>query len=231
MWQNKRSNEPEIMDRGSAHYTQEEYDSCLIQLSRVNHFLGGYRATRRAFDDAEIHPRSILEVGCGGGYQCHQMHHWFPHAKIMGIDISPQAVQHAHKHLPQTLSHAVSFDDQHSKDLDLPENSVDVITTSLVCHHMTDEELIRFLQQSYRASSAAVIINDLQRHCLAYASFALIAPIAFPHRLIQQDGLLSIKRSFRKDDWIRLLNEAGFEKNQYRLKWHWAFRWTLTLLK
>lgn len=231
MWQNNRSNEPEIMDLGPDHYTVDEYDSCLKLLSRVNYLLGGYRAIKKAFVDAGIHPRSVLDVGCGGGYLCHQLHRWFPDAQIMGIDISPQAVQHAHQHLPQALSHAVSFHHQPSKALDFAENSIDVITTTLVCHHMTDDELIQFLKESFQAASVAVIINDLQRHCLSYIGFALISPIAFPHRLIQQDGLLSIKRSFRRADWERLLKKAGIEKNQYRLKWRWPFRWTLTIFK
>jgi 2-polyprenyl-3-methyl-5-hydroxy-6-metoxy-1,4-benzoquinol methylase len=231
MWQSKRSLEPEILDLGPDHYTSEEYDRCLKLLSRVNHLLGGYRATRNAFRDAEIQPRSILEVGCGGGYQCQQMHQWFPHANIRGIDISLQAINHAHNHLPQSMSHAIDFHHQPAKKLDFPENSCDVVTTTLVCHHMADEELIAFLQESYRVAASAVIINDLHRHWAAYASFALIAPLVFPHRLIQHDGLLSIKRAFRKKDWLRLLEKAGFKNHQYTLKWHWAFRWTVTLIK
>jgi 2-polyprenyl-3-methyl-5-hydroxy-6-metoxy-1,4-benzoquinol methylase len=75
---------------------------------------------------------------------------------------------------------------QKEKTLSYPDNSFDVVTTMLVCHHMTDEEIVQFLKDSYRICKKAVIINDLQRHLLAYVSFSLIAPIIF--RLAHSNG-------------------------------------------
>jgi len=231
MWQDKRSFEKEILDLSSAHYSQEEYNNCLKLLERINFFLGGFRALRKAFKSLNTIPSSILEVGCGGGYLCQHLHRWFPNAAVEGIDISHSAIAHAKKHLPVDFKKKVTFRIQDDKAIEYPDNSFEVVTAMLVCHHMTDDELVIFLKQSYRISSQAVIINDLHRHIFAYVSFSLIAPFAFPNRLIWHDGRLSIRRSFHKCDWLSLLEEAGFQKHQYTLKWNPAFRWTLTIRK
>lgn len=223
MWQDKRSYEKEIMDVGP--YTREEYDDCLKKLALINTLLGGFRAVKMALK--QINPTSILEVGCGGGYLAQHMHRWFKEASVLGIDIEEKAVAHA---LKQSFSKNVTFQRQEDTSLKFPANSFDTVTTMLVCHHMTDEELIHFLQESYRIASRAVVINDLQRHFLAYASFTLIGKL-FGNRLIWNDGRISIKRAFRKNDWTALLEKAGFKKEQYTLKWDFAFRWTLTLRK
>ena len=231
MWQNERSTKKEILDLGNVHYNETEYNSCLKYLERVNCLLGGFRATRQALHTLQQKPSSILEIGCGGGYLCQRLHRWFPKAKVLGVDISQAAIDHAKKHLPVDLKQKVAFRIQDDKSIEFPDNSFDVVTTMLVCHHMTDDELVTFLKESFRVSSQALIINDLHRHILAYISFSLIVPFAFPNRLIWHDGRLSVRRSFRKQDWITLLEKAGFQKDQYTLKWNPAFRWTLTIRK
>ncbi|MDB2613644.1 methyltransferase domain-containing protein [Chlamydiales bacterium] len=228
MWQNKRCKDQELIDLGPDYYTPKEYDQCLTLLSRVNLLLGGFKATKKAFKALNTTPQTILEVGCGGGYLSRYLNSLYPQAKIRGIDISEKAIIHAKKGLS---NENIAFHLQKDKTLDYQENAFDVVTTLLVCHHMTDDELITFLKESYRICSDAVIINDLHRHILAYISFSLVTPFAFPNRLIWHDGRLSVRRSFRKKEWIALLTKAGFNKNQYTLKWRWAFRWTLTLKK
>lgn len=220
MWQDKRSLEKELLDLGE--YTSKEYHHCLKLLGRINQLLGGFNSTKRAFQ--QLNPSSILEIGCGGGYLCKRLHQWFPDAQITGIDLCPEAIVHAQRLFSEEN---ITFQEQ----IDYPNGHFDVVTTMLVCHHMTDEELITFLKESYRISQQAVIINDLHRHLLAYLGFSFIAPFLFPNRLIWHDGRLSIKRSFRKHEWITLLKKAGFSENQYQLKWNWPFRWTLTLNK
>jgi ubiquinone/menaquinone biosynthesis C-methylase UbiE len=231
MWQNKRSYTQEILDKGPDHYSSHEYHHCLELLNRVNWLLGGFRASKKAFSQLKTPPESILEIGCGGGYFCQLLKRWYPQARIIGTDLNPSAIEHAIDACPLDLSKTIKFELQKTLELPYLDNSFTVVTTMLVSHHMTDEELIVFLKECYRICSQAVILNDLHRHFLAYASFSFIAPLFFPNRLIWNDGRLSVKRSFQKKDWIDLLEKAGFKRDQYTLRWHWAFRWTLTLRK
>ena len=200
MWENERSTEKELLDLGPDHYTDEEYNDCLKKLSRINSLLGGFGAMKKALK--AIKPRSFLDVGCGAGVLCQKVAHWFNETSIMGIDLNPKAIEKADRDLPDSLRNQVSFQCEKS----FPSDSFDVVTSMLVAHHFTDDELVVFIQENYRMASKFVIINDLQRHVLAYASFSILVPFLFPNRLIWHDGRLSIKRGFRKNELHALLH-------------------------
>ena len=92
---------------------------------------------------------------------------------------------------------------------------------------MTDEEIIDFFKRASRIAKKAIIINDLHRHSLAVGSFALLAPILFRNRLISHDGVLSVQRSFVRDDWMNYLEKSGLLTSKWKISWKWAFRWIL----
>ncbi len=191
----RRATDLEIMDLGPDHYSVEEYEQCLHQLGRIARYLGGNRATLAAFKKLKQEPRSILEIGCGGGHFAQILGKKYPNAEVLGIDINPLAISYAQRQLNKTPN--VTYKCLSSKELAYPSNSFDVVTATVVCHHIPDDELVTFLQECHRIAKKAVIINDLHRHPLAYLSFYLIAPIFFRNRLIMHDGLLSIKRAFK----------------------------------
>lgn len=227
---NQRSNQPEWMDLGNAYYTPEEYHDCLYQLDRIGRFLGGDQATFKALRQLAFHPHSILDVGCGGGLFTMRMGARYPQAHIVGIDLSPEAIAFAQEHLKQrqpSLSN-VHFLVSPSEHLD-ETSHFDVVMATLVCHHLSDQELIAFLQQACRIAKQAVILNDLHRHPLAIAGFAAISPLFFRNRMIGHDGLLSIRRSFTRKDWQGFLKAANIHESHYTIHWHWAFRWIVTI--
>lgn len=225
----QRSNQLELLDMGSSYYTQEEYHDCLVQLDRVGRFLGGDKANLWAFNQMTPAPQSILDVGCGGGLFTIRLAKQFPQTKVIGIDLSSDAIRFAKEQLQASPQPNVDFILSSSPDLNYIPNSFDVITATLVCHHLSDEELISFLKQSYRIAKRAIILNDLHRHQLASWGFRCVAPILFNNRLITHDGLLSIRRSFTKKDWIYFLHAANIPLSRCSITWHWAFRWIIKI--
>lgn len=228
MIKSKRSYKPELIDLGTSYYTHEEYEDCLHQLSRIGRFLGANKATLEAFHKVK-NTQSILDVGCGGGHFTMQLAKQFPKVQVTGIDISLPAIELAQKALAKTQMRNIKFEIPPSPQLMLPSNSFDVVTFTLVCHHLNDEQLIDFLKRSYRVAKKSIIINDLHRHWIAYMGFALIAGPFFSNRLIFHDGLLSIKRAFKKDDWINYLKAAEIPLEQCSITWHWPFRWLVCI--
>jgi 2-polyprenyl-3-methyl-5-hydroxy-6-metoxy-1,4-benzoquinol methylase len=226
----KRSHELEWMDLGADYYTSEEYTDCLHQLDRIGRFLGGDRATYRALKKLSASPASILDVGCGGGLFTMRLAKLYPEAQVKGIDLSSEAIAFALDYLKANKFSNKNLSYSIVKTPHLDESKTyDVVMSTLVCHHLTDSALIAFLKQACKIAKQAVILNDLHRHPLASIGFAILAPIFFRNKMIQHDGLLSIKRSFTKREWISLLKAAEIDEKKYSLSWHWPFRWIVRI--
>lgn len=216
-----RSIHPELIDLGPAHYSPEEYEECLIKLDQIGTWLGGDRATFAALRN--LKPNSILDVGCGGGFFTAKLAKKFPQAHVVGIDLNPQAIAIANK---RHRSSNLSFELRTEEKLIEPPKSYDIVLSTLVCHHLTDDNLPLFFTAASQIAKKKVILNDLHRHPLAYHLFRLITPL-FHNRLIQNDGLLSIRRGFTKKELMALLHQAKITR--FSLKWKWAFRWLLEI--
>lgn len=224
----KRSYQPELIDLGPEFYTQQEYCDCLHQLARIGRLLGGDQATLKQFSSIS-NIQSILDVGCGGGQFTLKMAQKFPEAQVTGIDICPQAIEFALNRKAEAKLENVFFEQPLTKELNYPDRFFDVVTATLVCHHMDDVNLIEFLKKSCQIAAKKVVINDLHRHWLAYQGFSFLAKPLFSNRLIFHDGRLSIKKGFKKADWISYLQAANIPLHLCSIKWHWAFRWTVSI--
>lgn len=214
------------MDQGPGAYTTEEFTHCLHQLQRIGRHLGAEGKTLEAFQHLPSSPATLLDVGCGGGHFTARLAEAFPEARVTGIDFNPAAIAFARQ---QHAQPNLQFETVTQKVLEVEENSVDVLTATLVCHHMRNPELIDFLQRARKAARQAVILNDLHRHPLALGGFHVAARLLYHNRLVLADGPLSIRKAFRRNDWSYYLHEAGIPEDQADIRWCWPFRWRIVL--
>lgn len=221
----KRSDQLEWIDLGEQYYTREEYIDCLEELGKIGEKLGGDRATMKAVAQLEEPLKNVLEVGCGGGHFLKKFSLKSPKTDFLGIDLDPVAISCAKKYEGQKLS----FSLQEKKELSFPNKTFDLVTATLVCHHMKEEELVVFLKQAVGISRKAIIINDLHRFRLARVCFWLACRFQFRNRLIRHDGMISIQRGFIKKEWQELLHQAGIPPSHYTIKWNWPFRWIVSI--
>jgi 2-polyprenyl-3-methyl-5-hydroxy-6-metoxy-1,4-benzoquinol methylase len=123
----------------------------------------------------------------------------------VGVDLNPRSEAVARARHPSGAP--ISY---HTGDYaDLAPERWDFIVSSLVTHHMTDAERLAFLRFMERHARRGWFVNDLHRHALAYYGFPLLARLLGVHRIVRQDGQLSIARSFRPQEWQSMLEEAG----------------------
>lgn len=228
----QRSQQKELLDLGPEYYSSDEYEDCLNKLFRVNYLLGIFHSTRRLI--RRLLPiQSLVDVGCGNGLFLLHLHAYFPSVSMIGLDVSADAITAAQKQLTQwntnTSAPLVDFHLQKNPEFSYSKNSVDVVLATLVCHHLTDDELVDFFQRALLAANKAVILNDLYRHKIAECFFALLSPLFVRNRLIKHDGIISIRRGFTRRDWQNLLAKAGIKKYQILLKF--PFRWQVILWK
>lgn len=230
MWET-RSFEKEILDLGPEHYTAEEYNDCMIKLDRIGKWLGGDAATFFAINKMNQSPQSILDVGCGGGLFTIRMASKYPKAKVLGIDINPQAIAFAKQHLASMKNPPKNVDFEWRKEgkLNEPDKSFDVVMSTLVCHHLDDQQIVEFLTKARQVARQKVIINDLHRHPIAFGLFNMVSPLFFRNRLVLADGQLSIKRAFTRNEWENYIKQVQPKSLPYSISWHWAFRWIVEL--
>jgi hypothetical protein len=95
---------------------------------------------------------------------------------------------------------------------------------------MDDAEIVRFLTWMEARARLGWFVNDLHRHWLPYHGFRLLAGAMRWHHFVRHDGLLSIARAFRRDEWEALLQAAGVG-SVARVHWRFPFRYCIERAK
>lgn len=196
---------PELMD-GDCSY--EDFRECLRSLEKVNRWLLGYRPTLAWLNRLPrglAEPVHIVDVGSGGGDLLRQIAVWARRrgiaVRLTGIDLNPYAARAAAEFTPKELGITwVTGDAMKYR----PETPMHVVVSSLMAHHLEDDEIVVLLRWMEETAQAGWFINDLERSERSSRMFGLLPW----HRIVRHDGPVSFRRAFWKEDWVRLLNAA-----------------------
>ena len=231
----KRSEETELMD--DLQLSNDDLRRNLDELETINYWLGGHKVVLQALQKLLTNlqklnrPITIADVGCGGGDMLREIAKWGKkqglEMKLTGVDANAFMLHYAAPKCSKFPN--INFQQTDIFSPEFQQQKFDVLTCSLFCHHFSDGSLIQLLKQLYNQSGTAVIINDLERHPLAYYSIKALTQVFSKSYLVKNDAPLSVLRAFRKRELEDILQKAGI--SNYQLKWFWAFRWQLVLLK
>lgn len=166
---------------------------------------------------------SLLDVGYGQGDMLRVIARWAKQrgiaATLVGIDLNPRSAPIARAATDPRLK----IDFRTGDYADEPKG-YDYIISSQVAHHMTDDQLQGFIRYMESTARRGWVIGDLHRHWFAHRSYPLLARAMGVHRIVREDGQLSIARSFRRADWVEILDRADLAPDQYRIVRRFAFR-------
>ncbi|QAY77063.1 methyltransferase domain-containing protein [Sphingosinicella sp. BN140058] len=190
------------------------YDAVLSDLGRINRWtlaarptLGFLRRVTRGRDQF-----SLLDVGFGDGGMLRLIARWAKRAgksaELVGVDLNPKSAAVAAAATSST--DAIAWRTGDYRD----QGGFDIVISSLVAHHMDDAELRRFLRWMEANTMAGWLVNDLHRHRLAYAGYPLLARLLGVHRIVREDGQLSIARAYRPAEWRSIIDEIGLAEAQ-----------------
>jgi len=189
----------------------ETYDRVLRDLARVNAVTFAARPTLDFLArGAKGRPPAfrLVDVGFGHGDMLRRIARWARKRKIVvdliGVDLNPRSAVVARAATP--IDWPIEFRTGDYEDVAGP---IDFIVSSLVAHHMTDAELEAFIRFMERRAAVGWMINDLHRLALPYHGFPLLARLLGAHRIVREDGQVSIGRSFRPAEWRAILAKAG----------------------
>lgn len=203
----------------------ETYDRVLRDLGRVNGWTLAGRPTlaflRRAAKGMVAF--RLLDVGFGHGDMLRRVARWARRRGIavdlVGVDLNPKSEAAAREVTP--LSMPIDYRTGDYRDVPGP---FDFVISSLVAHHMTDEQLDAFIRFMEKQATHGWLINDLHRHSLAYHLFPLLPRLLGAHRIVREDGQLSISRAFRSAEWRQILARAGLPDGAARIIRRFPFR-------
>ncbi len=201
----------------------------LKDIDFANRVLGGNRITidalQRLFMKYPQNSYSIMDVGCGDGSMMRKIASFCRKRQIQieleGWDLSAAGVS-------QGMQASRDYPEIKLVQADIlkhpcPPKSFDFVITTLTMHHFEDDQLELLLKRMTALARKGVVINDLHRNRLAYALFKGFSTIFIRTRIARHDGLVSIRRGFRRKELQGLA--ANFPDMDHKIRWKWAFRW------
>lgn len=210
-----RSYELEHLDKGD--YTAEEYEGCIVELQLVNQWLGDARALRRTLlreiEDSQLQSFSVLDVGAGSGELLRVIAEWAQEhgrsARLCGVELNARsafAIVAESKSLPD-----ISAVRGNAFQLPFADAEFDYAICSLFTHHFTDDQVVQVLRELERVARRRIFVIDLHRHPIAYFFYTTVGRLFLHNRLLREDGALSILRSFKPDELVKLARNAGLK--------------------
>lgn len=119
--------------------------------------------------------------------------------RITAVDADPRVVRYARERVGERAGLRVVEGDA----LDLEAlGGFDYVFANHFLHHLADEEVLQVLRESVRLAERGVVFSDLARSPWSYLGFWLVAR-GYRGSFTREDGLLSIRKGFRRGDFDR----------------------------
>ena len=230
MWNKfkNRSNEKELLDesnipRGLLYKNLRELDSLnrtaggfAISLKGIKHLITDYHKIYH-----------IVDLGCGSGDALKVIADWARlnnyKVRLTGVDMNANAIEYLNYHCvdyPEISGITADYEEYLNSYV-----NVDIVHCSLFCHHLNDDELLRLFIYFRHHVKIGFIINDLQRHWIAYFSVWLLTRLLNGTALAKNDGPISVLRGFKSKELIYLLIKANI--TDYSIIKEWGFRFLI----
>ena len=209
----QRSYELENIDKGT--YTPAEYEGCLVELRRVNEWLGDAKVLRESLfaeiERAGLRSFSVLDVGAGSGELLRVTAKWAREtnrpASLVGLELnerSAAAILEESSDFPE-----ISSLQANGLVLPFPDRCFDYVIQSLTLHHFDDPGAVSVIREMGRVAARGIFVIDLHRSPVAYFFYTTVGRLFLHNRLLREDGALSILKSFKPEEMEALGHQAG----------------------
>lgn len=195
---------PEILDD----QTPERAAPSLRDLVRINRFTGGHQVLRKALRQV-VQPDqafSFLDVGAGSGDAAGVVSASYPHASVVSLDYRLHHVRTA----PGLRIAGDAF------RLPVRPSAFDIVYCGLFLHHFENGAVVKLLEAMRTASRRFVIVNDLERHAIAYHFLPATRWLFRWDPITLHDGPVSVQAAFTAEELRSLAIRAGLSPVEVR---------------
>jgi hypothetical protein len=209
----KRQIIAELLDTDSG--TPAEIAASLADLGFINRTFGGLTATeamiKRVARKSGRQSLSLLEVAAGSGQSPKLIQQ---RLAASGIELKISLLDRAWSHLRNGKSEEGSSDNGvraiGGDALALPfrDSSFDLVSCNLFAHHLSEEQLLQFVNEGLRTCRIAVLINDLVRHRL-HLGFVYAGLPLFRSRITWHDAPASVRQAYTVGEMQTLLERTS----------------------
>jgi SAM-dependent methyltransferase len=170
----RRSTETEWLDGAGADGAELEF--FLRDLARFNGAMLGHRAVmtwlRCATKNApRDRPLTLIDIGCGYGDLLRAIRRWSRKRglplRLIGLDCSRETVRIAQA--ASADADGIEYRVGNVFEFRPPE-PIDFVVSSLLTHHLSDEEIVKFLGWMEMTARKGWLVYDLQRHVVPFFS-------------------------------------------------------------
>jgi len=213
-----RTGLPELLD--GPLQADAELAGNLRDLAHINRWSGGdlllHAAVQRLLEPLPARHFSLLDVGGGDGNGLSGIVRWAArrHLSCRGIvlDHSGPVLQLAGRRRQP----AIRLLQGDGCRLPLADNSVDIVSCSLVLHHFALAPAQSTLREMARVARLGVIVDDLLRSHVGLLGAWVMGRLLTTNRLTRHDGPLSVRRAFRATELAALLAHADLRPTWQR---------------
>ena len=146
----------------------------------------------------------MLDVGCGQGQAAIALAVAYPHAEVIGLDLSAAQIEHARRAAAAAGVQNVQFIVADWQDFAMPAGGVDVILATQVIQFMPDEHAF----------------TQFFGHSLAHDGHGLLRTVLLPEdepgrsfvQRVMTEFIAHSLRFYSEHDVTELLREAGFSR-------------------
>lgn len=203
----RRSAQAEYFDapERTASELQAHYD-WLNRINRATRFDRPFRMwIPRLLPSTTCESLEILDVGAGDGELGRTLTRWAESRswrwKFTDLDLSTHAC---------ALNPNARATPGSATALPFADGSFDVVIATTMTHHLpTDEAVIAHFREAARVSRRLVLLCDMRRSALF---LGMLGAFLWVHRVPREfldDGLLSVRRGWRPEEWRALADRAG----------------------
>ncbi len=188
----------------------------LEDLARLNAWFGGTALVARCLMPVVRHARrgtclTLADVGTGGAdvpLAVQRRAQWLGvRLRLLLCDLRREVLDYARLRTAQVPDATLLRCD--GLRLPFADGSVDLVTCSLLLHHLDERRAVRLLAELARVARRRVVVTDLERSRAAWLGAWLAARLLGRSAYTHHDAPLSVRRAFTLPELASLAHQAG----------------------